>query len=519
MPSLVLSTRMLVGLVALAFALVVAATTAALVTARSGAKAELVEHAEDLVATMDVGRLHERKLASGRGFLLAGDEESLAAYHDADRGLHTALGELRQQIETAEGIALLAAIVDLEVDHDHRMEELIRVGGAAARLRWRGEAMPLARETRQAIDALIAHKRALYEAAGIAATGADERNTLLLIGLVVAALALGVTGALLLRRPSQFLATLLDQLPAGVIVAEAPSGRILHVNRAASRLIGTRPPDPDHLARALAGETVAAQLQLDEGRTIEVSAGPIRDGTGVIAAVVAVTDVTERQRAERERDEFIHVLGHDLRNPLTAISMSATHLAGKSTSETDGRAAARISRAATRMMRLIAQLLDFARGRAGRLVIEPRRTDLRALLAEVIEEVELGYPDCKIELIADGEVDGEWDRDRLSQVFQNLIGNAVDHHVAGSAIEVRVIASADDVVVAVTNQGDSIPAELLPHVFEPFRRGGGAGLGLGLYIVQQLVAAHGGTVEVESLDGHTTFRVRLPRRAPLQAAA
>jgi two-component system sensor histidine kinase/response regulator len=140
-------------------------------------------------------------------------------------------------------------------------------------------------------------------------------------------------------------------------------------------------------------------------------------------------------------------------------------------------------------------------------------------LHRVAKEQEAAFPNRHVDVAQEGDVTGDWDIDRLGQVASNLIGNALQH--GGDSQPVRVTldgTDADRVVLSVRNRG-VIPPEVLPHLFDPFRGGQRAGraegLGLGLYIVQQIVHAHGGRVDVQSApDTHTLFRVTVPRRAP-----
>jgi signal transduction histidine kinase len=173
------------------------------------------------------------------------------------------------------------------------------------------------------------------------------------------------------------------------------------------------------------------------------------------------------------------------------------------------------------MARMIADLLDFTRGRlGGGIPIAPQSAHLRRICQHALEELEAGHPERHLRLEAEGDFQGEWDPDRLAQVVGNLGKNALDYSPEGTPVEFTLRDEGDTVRLEVHNQGAPIPAEHLPHLFEPFRRGSleerdsPSGLGLGLYIVQQIIQAHGGTIEVRSnaADG-TTFTVRLPRRA------
>ena len=118
---------------------------------------------------------------------------------------------------------------------------------------------------------------------------------------------------------------------------------------------------------------------------------------------------------------------------------------------------------------------------------------------------------------------GTWDQDRLAEVLSNLAGNAIQYATLETAVTVRVLADGEAaVIVEVINQGDPIPADVLPFIFEPFRRARqrerspSGNLGLGLYIAHQIVLAHGGTLDARSFDGTTTFAIRLPRDTPVE---
>jgi phosphoserine phosphatase RsbU/P len=182
----------------------------------------------------------------------------------------------------------------------------------------------------------------------------------------------------------------------------------------------------------------------------------------------------------------------------------------------------RIAASAERMARMIDDLLDFTRSRlGGGFPISPRRIDLRELCAQVIEELELAYPERTIEFEAEGDAWGNWDPDRIAQVISNLIGNALTHSPDSATVGVRLADEQDRVVLTTNNAGPPIPAEVVAHLFEPGRRGpprhgraASSGLGLGLYIVQQIVLAHGGKIDVQSDAANgTTFTVTLPRRS------
>ncbi|MDB4930393.1 MAG: Sensor protein [Myxococcaceae bacterium] len=221
------------------------------------------------------------------------------------------------------------------------------------------------------------------------------------------------------------------------------------------------------------------------------------------------------------RERFIGILGHDLRSPLAAVLMSAQlqrldlpadaaparHLVGV------------IERSARRMERMIADLLDFARARSEEgIPITRGAVDLGALCRRVIDELTAADPTRDLRLEAEPGVVGQWDADRMEQVVSNLVANALAYRVAATPVTVTVRGEAAEATIEVINEG-SIDAQALAALFDPYRRGAGAsgrpatGVGLGLYIVQSIVRAHGGAVEAGSAGGRTTFRVTLPRAA------
>lgn len=286
-------------------------------------------------------------------------------------------------------------------------------------------------------------------------------------------------------------------------------------------------------SRALRGhpdvqEVVVRNRRTGEDRVVRSACAPILVGGEVVGAVAINTDVTERQRAEelvRERADFekqlIGIVSHDLRNPLSAILLGAASLLrGEGLDERSTRLAVRIQTSAERAVRMIRDLLDFTQSRlGGGIPISRRPTDLQAAVWEVMEEVGATHPDREVRVNALGDGQGEWDPDRLAQVLQNLLTNALRYSPPGTPVEVRTRDEGEVVSIEVHNRGDPIPPERLGRLFEPFQRGTGPdpstrSVGLGLYIVKQLVAAHGGTVSARSsAEEGTTFRVRLPRAA------
>jgi signal transduction histidine kinase len=186
----------------------------------------------------------------------------------------------------------------------------------------------------------------------------------------------------------------------------------------------------------------------------------------------------------------------------------------------DGRAIERVARSATRMDHLVRDIVDFTRARQGPgLPLVPASADLVAICTAVLEEVRASHPDRDLRLEVRGDHDGVWDPGRLQQAVSNLLGNALQHGAPDAPVTVTVSGQGEQRTVKVHNQGPPIPAEMLPHIFDPYHRGGpggspaGTSLGLGLYIVHEVVAAHGGTTTISSSAAEgTTVTVTFPRK-------
>jgi two-component system sensor histidine kinase/response regulator len=227
----------------------------------------------------------------------------------------------------------------------------------------------------------------------------------------------------------------------------------------------------------------------------------------------------ERTETLRLNEMFTAVLGHDLRGPLSAILMAAQVLSSRP-DESVQKIGARLSRSGHWMSRMIEDLLDLARVRlGGGIPIQRVRCDIGALVERVVHERQSTFPNRTIRVDLAGDLVGNWDEDRLAQAMINLIGNALIHGETAEPIDVRVNGRATDSVVLEVSNGGVIPPDVLPHIFDPFRSGRrqstrSEGLGLGLYIVQQIVGAHDGRVDVQSEMNErdrTSFRVVLPR--------
>ncbi|WP_296185972.1 GAF domain-containing sensor histidine kinase [Pseudomonas sp. UBA1879] len=219
----------------------------------------------------------------------------------------------------------------------------------------------------------------------------------------------------------------------------------------------------------------------------------------------------------RLRDQFVAVLGHDLRTPLSAIRMSADLLESRATEKPSAKLITAIRDSANRMGLLIENVLDFARGRmGGGIPVKRQRVDdLADVLKRAIREVEVSHPDAILVDSLAVPAGIYCDALRLSQLLSNLVGNAVTHGDKTAPVHVNAWSQDGEIFISVLNQGAPIANQLLPFLFEPFTRSEaglhGEGLGLGLYIASQIAKAHGGTLTVTStLEAGTTFTTRFP---------
>lgn len=299
----------------------------------------------------------------------------------------------------------------------------------------------------------------------------------------------------------------------------------------------------DALYRAVleTGERVREEIRISqpggETRHLLLSQEPLRDASGAIVGLTgAATDITDQKRAQEQlaqalvfREQMMGILGHDLRNPLGAVRALASLLMRREDVPESARdSLAEIGRASQRMLEMIGTLLDFTDSRfKGSLPIAPVPTDLHEVCRGVVAELLAAAPGREIALHLDGDGRGTWDPGRMAQVVSNLVANALEHGATHGAVRVSVRGDEEDAVLDVENQGPPIAPELMAVMFEPFRQGSALrdaaharGLGLGLYIVRQVVHAHGGTIAVDSTaERGTTFTVRLPRASGVHPTA
>jgi signal transduction histidine kinase len=231
---------------------------------------------------------------------------------------------------------------------------------------------------------------------------------------------------------------------------------------------------------------------------------------------VSEASLLSAQKTSELREQFIAILGHDLRNPLASIAAGATLLARRNIDPESRKITDLMQLTVKRMARLIDNVLDFARGRLGGGLSLDRDANepLKPVLETLVTEYRTSAPDRKIVADFDFADPIDCDRSRMGQLFSNLLGNAVAHGASNSPIRVTVKAENGIFSLSVANEGKAIPESAREKLFQPFSRGGGKkthqGLGLGLYIASQIARSHGGTLTYESTPAETKFTFRMP---------
>ncbi|WP_394154993.1 ATP-binding protein [Loktanella salsilacus] len=226
--------------------------------------------------------------------------------------------------------------------------------------------------------------------------------------------------------------------------------------------------------------------------------------------------LTQERALAEQQEQFIAILAHDLRNPVNALTAGLRMIERRIDDAQATQLVGLMRASVNRMALLIENLLDQARKRSGGGIIIERQenTDLDAALAQIIAELQAVAPDQQINATIDLPVAINCDAPRISQMFSNLLANAVTHGPEGIPITVGASIEGGDFVLAVTNGGPKIPEQMQPTLFEPFQRGGDRpsreGLGLGLFIASEIAKGHGGTLSVTSTDQQTTFAFRMP---------
>jgi signal transduction histidine kinase len=239
----------------------------------------------------------------------------------------------------------------------------------------------------------------------------------------------------------------------------------------------------------------------------------------IMSMAVEASERADAERTVRFSEFFMGVLSHDLRGPLSGIRTAADVLLAQAPSGAEG-VTQRIVRNADLMARMIEELLDFTRIRVGGgMPMQRGECDLAEIARHVTADLPADVAK-RIDLVVHGDPVGLYDADRMRQAISNLVANSLEHGAAHCRVGVTIDGTAlHDVTLTVTNRG-AIPPELLPFIFDPFRRRKATprdhkqGLGLGLFIVREIVAAHEGSVGVAAPHGNVAFTARLPRRSP-----
>jgi two-component system phosphate regulon sensor histidine kinase PhoR len=297
----------------------------------------------------------------------------------------------------------------------------------------------------------------------------------------------------------------------------------MHFRDAEGRVI---PKNEMPHARALAGDTVpdyvARARHVITGRELDLSiaAAPI-ESRGIVGAVLVIRDITALQELDRKKDEFLSVASHELRTPLTTIK-GYTQLLEQTVNDLSPEERSTYISAVLgeieRMMGLISELLDVSRIETNRLQIHPQQIRWIDFIAGRVSAFRVQHPARNIDFDAQAPpITVTADPDRMRQVVDNLLSNALKYSPEGSGIQVRVRVEGESVDTSVTDQGIGIPKDEIPKLFERFHRARNVssryygGLGLGLYIARAIVGAHGGEISVESEEGSgSTFTMTLP---------
>lgn len=367
---------------------------------------------------------------------------------------------------------------------------------------------------------------------------------------------------------------LYESAPCGLLLASA-TGEVLQVNRTLCRWLGYEPADlvgrkrfqdlltmggrifhQTHLAPLLRMQGSVAEVKLEfvrqDGRTVPVMVNAIeRSVQGRLLLQVAAFVAEERHKYEREllmqrqraeqllgqheqdqrelaaaraqaedralfAEQMVGIVSHDLRNPLSVISMSAELLVALGVRGSQQTAVERIGRSVQRAERLLSDLLDFTQARlGGGLSVKPRDIDVHAVIAESVQEWAAAFREREIVHSSEGEAPARADADRIVQATGNLVANAVRYGAAATPVTITTARTGGAAEIRVHNHGEAIPPDLLPSLFEPMVRGQPAhdarGVGLGLYIVREIMRAHGGSVRVQSTPAEgTTFALSWP---------
>ena len=351
-------------------------------------------------------------------------------------------------------------------------------------------------------------------------------------------------------RAHAWLQKVIDQLPEGIALMD-DEGRVTMQNQALHALSAGRPPEHDRfgnavtidlrrssgervtpdefpIVRALLGQGVTRAVEFVAHRSDDrpvpllVSAAPIMTASGTLAgAAMVLQDISVLKELERLRQEWASVVAHDLRQPINAIMLRSSLLLRDGLSEKQRNEIRRINAAAQLLNRMASDLMDASLVDSHRLCVNKDRLDLGQLLRDVVERMSVDTERMTVNTPPGFHLFVRGDAQRLEQIVTNLLSNASKYRAPATGIQVELIEADGNAEIRVTNHGAGIPPDELPLVFDRFARTRGAmadrvqGLGLGLYIVKGLVAAHGGRIWAESVPGAvTTFHVAIPLDGP-----
>ena len=276
--------------------------------------------------------------------------------------------------------------------------------------------------------------------------------------------------------------------------------------------------------RALRATVLRLWLPELSAITEEMASDMIRFNEAIDQAL-AESVMTYSSKSAKTRDTFLAILGHDLRTPLATMSMAAAYLARVPANELKiGETAARIQRSVSTMSSMVNDLLDYSRTQLdGEMPVAPVVADIGMICRAALDDAQAAFPGRQFRWSGSGELTTSFDPHRMQQVLSNLLNNAACYGSSDGSVAMDAGGMADEVVITVNNRGNVIPAESLAAIFAPMVRLSveanadgppSRSIGLGLYIAQDIVQAHGGTLDVASnaADG-TTFTIRLPRTA------
>lgn len=332
-----------------------------------------------------------------------------------------------------------------------------------------------------------------------------------------------------------------------VVAADLDTSQALHESIAKSKGLGPQASSDtaaelhaaDRLAAGFSGEQVMAEyralrssvLRLWAGQVHTTTADDLRDMVRFNEAIDQAQTESMARYAKMLREAqnlFLAILGHDVRTPLGAISMGSQVLLQDRTLPSKAlKVGLRIFNSSKRMDAIVRDLLDFSTSHLGDgIPVDPHTVDLAEICRCIVDEARTFHPDRHIAMSAEGELIGSWDGVRMAQAFSNLISNAIEHGTPDTVVSISLRGAPDEVICEVRNDAEPIPPAKLRTLFDPVKRfairppservaSGTHNLGLGLYVVKQIVTAHSGVISVTSSAAEgVVFSARLPRITP-----